>query len=82
MVAECYGSMWGFYFSDRSVNTFAEAKQTDVALFRRFFHAALERGVYLAPSAFEAAFMSSAHDDAVVDDALGRLEDALRVVAA
>ena len=53
---------------DRSqpVRSFAEARTADVELFKRFFHAALRRGVYLAPSAFEAGFMSSAHDDAAI----------------
>ncbi len=79
--AESHGSMWGFFFSDHAVRNFADAKRTDVALFRKFFHAALQRGVYLAPSAFEGAFMSSAHNGAVVDETLNRLEDALRAVA-
>jgi glutamate-1-semialdehyde 2,1-aminomutase len=71
------GSMWGFFFHPGPVLSFEDAKRCDAALFRRFFHAALERGVYLAPSAFEAAFMSAAHTDAVVDDALSRLDAAL-----
>ena len=61
---------------------FSGAKASDTALFRRFFHAALERGVYLAPSPYEAAFMSAAHGDAVVDEALERLEGALRAAHA
>jgi glutamate-1-semialdehyde 2,1-aminomutase len=77
MVSEFCGSMWGFFFSRDPVRDFAAAKRSDADLYSRFFHAALERGVYLAPSAFEAAFMSAAHDDAVVADALVRLEDAL-----
>ena len=46
-------------------------------LFKRFFHAALERGVYLAPYAIEAAFMSAAHGEADIDETLQRLDDAL-----
>ena len=65
--------MWGFFFRAEPVRSFADAKTSDVARFRRFFHAALERGVYLAPSAFEAAFMSSAHTDRDVDETLDRL---------
>ncbi|HKG93551.1 MAG TPA: aminotransferase class III-fold pyridoxal phosphate-dependent enzyme, partial [Gemmatimonadaceae bacterium] len=71
------GSMWGFFFRDGPVRSFAEAKASDVELFKRFFHAALRRGVYLAPSPFEAAFMSAAHGDAEVDLALERLDSAL-----
>ncbi|HWL40636.1 MAG TPA: glutamate-1-semialdehyde 2,1-aminomutase [Gemmatimonadaceae bacterium] len=71
------GSMWGFFFSPGPVRNFAEAKSSEVALFRRFFHAALERGVYLAPSPFEAAFMSAAHSDQDIDSALDRLRSAM-----
>ncbi len=76
--ADCAGSMWGFFFRAEPVRSFSDARTSDTALFRRFFHAALENGVYLAPSEFEAAFMSAAHGDAVVDDALARLEVAMR----
>jgi glutamate-1-semialdehyde 2,1-aminomutase len=76
------GSMWGFFFHAGPVTNFAEAKQSDTALFKRFFHAALERGVYLAPSAFEAAFMSAAHGDAEVDLTLDRLDSALQAAIA
>ncbi len=72
------GSMWGFFFREGPVTNFAEARESDVPLFNRFFHAARERGVYLAPSAFEAAFMSAAHGDDVVADTLERLSDAIR----
>ena len=58
------GGMFGLFFTsaDRVVN-FAEAGDCDVDAFRRFFHLMLERGVYLAPSAFEAGFVSSAHSE-------------------
>jgi glutamate-1-semialdehyde 2,1-aminomutase len=72
------GSMWGFFFHEGPVTNFADARKSDVPLFNRFFHAARERGVYLAPSAFEAAFMSAAHGDDVVADTLERLADAIR----
>jgi glutamate-1-semialdehyde 2,1-aminomutase len=72
-----HGSMWGFFFHPGPVRSFAEAKGSDTALFRRFFHAALDRGVYLAPSAFEAGFTSAAHDAAVIGATLDRLDAAL-----
>jgi len=72
------GSMWGFFFSEGPVLNFDDAKRSDVAMFKRFFHAALERGVYLAPSAFEAAFTSAAHGDVEIDNALDRLDGAMR----
>jgi glutamate-1-semialdehyde 2,1-aminomutase len=76
--ADVAGSMWGFFFRAEPVRSFAEAKTSDVERFKRFFHAALDAGVYLAPSAFEAAFMSSAHSDADIDETLNRLDDAMR----
>ena len=60
------GAMFGLFFSSERVDTYAQAVACDTAAFNRFFHAMLERGVYLAPSAFEAGFVSSAHDDAVI----------------
>ena len=75
--AGCAGSMWGFFFSSSPVRNFTDAKASDVNLFRRFFHAALDRGVYLAPSAFEACFMSAAHGDAEVASALEKMGAAL-----
>ncbi len=77
MTASHAGSMWGFFFRAEPVRSFADAKTADVARFRRFFHAALDRGVYLAPSAFEAAFMSAAHGDAEIGLTLDRLDAAL-----
>ena len=71
------GSMWGFFFTAGPVRSFADARASDVALFSRFFHAALERGVYLAPSPFEAAFMSAAHGDEEIATALERLRGAM-----
>jgi glutamate-1-semialdehyde 2,1-aminomutase len=75
--ADCAGSMWGFFFRAEPVRNFAEAKQSDAELFRRFFHAALDRGVYLAPSPFEASFMSAAHSDDDIDQALERLDESM-----
>ena len=75
------GTMWGFFFRVEPVRSFADAKTADVARFKRFFHAALERGVYLAPSAFEAAFMSAAHGDVEIDLTLERLDAALAASA-
>jgi glutamate-1-semialdehyde 2,1-aminomutase len=70
--------MWGFFFRAEPVRSFSDAKGSDVERFKRFFHAALERGVYLAPSAFEAGFVSSAHTDADIQETIVRLDDAMR----
>ncbi len=77
LTAECAGSMWGFFFSENPVRNFTDAKASDVSLFRKFFHAALKRGVYLAPSPFEACFMSAAHSDEDISTTLDRMTDAL-----
>ena len=75
--ADCAGSMFGFFFRAEPVRSYADARTADVELFRRFFHAALDRGVYLAPSAFEAGFVSAAHGDDEIALTLTRLDDAL-----
>jgi glutamate-1-semialdehyde 2,1-aminomutase len=71
------GSMWGFFFRAEPVRSFSDAKTSDVERFKRFFHSTLAKGVYLAPSAFEAAFMSSAHSDSDIEETLNRLDDAM-----
>ena len=80
--ADSAGSMWGFFFHEGPVRDFAAAKEADVEMFRKFFHASLDRGIYLAPSAFEAGFMSAAHGDREVDETLDRLEQAMRIASA
>jgi len=71
------GSMWGVYFAPGPVRNYAEAKGADTALFGRWHRAALARGVFLPPSAFEAAFVSGAHTDADVDVTITQLDAAL-----
>ncbi|HEX7466346.1 MAG TPA: glutamate-1-semialdehyde 2,1-aminomutase [Usitatibacter sp.] len=65
------GGMFGLFFRAQLPTTFAEVMQSDREAFNRFFHAMLERGVYLAPSAFEAGFVSSAHGAAELEATLG-----------
>jgi glutamate-1-semialdehyde 2,1-aminomutase len=62
--AQSVGGMFGVYFSATPPTSYAEVMQCDKEAFNRFFHAMLREGVYLAPSAFEAGFVSSAHSDA------------------
>lgn len=58
------GGMFGLFFSsEEKISRFSQVMQCDQALFKRFFHAMLEQGVYLAPSAFEAGFVSAAHKE-------------------
>ncbi|MGA0588595.1 glutamate-1-semialdehyde 2,1-aminomutase [Dyella sp. KRB-257] len=72
------GGMFGLFFTAEKVETFAQATAVDTAMFNRFFHGMLTRGVYLAPSAFEAGFMSSAHSDQDIADTLQAAREALR----
>jgi glutamate-1-semialdehyde 2,1-aminomutase len=71
------GSMVGFYFTGEPVVDLTSAKTSDVAFYGRFFHAMLDRGVYLAPSQFEAGFLSLAHDEAAIDETLEAASEAL-----
>ena len=57
------GAMFTFFFTDQPVTDWESAKRSDTARFGRFFRAMLDRGIYLAPSQFEAAFLSAAHTD-------------------
>jgi glutamate-1-semialdehyde 2,1-aminomutase len=66
--AQSVGGMFGFYFSGACPTGYDEIMRSDVAAFRRFFQAMLVEGVYLAPSAFEAGFVSAAHDERCIDD--------------
>ena len=80
-VSSC-GSMWGLFFADRPVTNYAEARRADTTRYGRFFHAMLERGVYLAPSQFESAFVSSSHDEQIIGETLAAAGDALAAVVA
>jgi glutamate-1-semialdehyde 2,1-aminomutase len=71
------GSLWGVYLTAGPVRDFAQAKRSDTALFARWHRAALARGIFLAPSAFEAGFVSSAHTDADIAETVTQLDAAL-----
>jgi glutamate-1-semialdehyde 2,1-aminomutase len=75
------GAMFGLFFSNEHVETYAQAIACDTAAFSRFFHAMLARGVFLAPSAYEAGFVSSAHDAEAVDATLEAARDAFKAIA-
>ncbi|MGB5165951.1 MAG: glutamate-1-semialdehyde 2,1-aminomutase [Woeseiaceae bacterium] len=71
LATERAGGMFGFVFTaDGPVRTFAQVAAADVERFRKFFHGMLDEGVYLAPSAFEAGFVSAAHGDAEIEATL------------
>jgi len=73
------GSMWGVHFTEGPVRSYDDAREADLSFFARYHRECLERGVFLAPSAFEAGFLSTAHTDEHVErtlDAVGEAMDA------
>lgn len=71
------GSMFGFFFADNPVNNFEDSKASNQKIFASFFHGMLERGVYLAPSPFEAGFLSTAHGPLEIQKTLAAAEDVM-----
>ena len=78
--ADCQGGMFGLYFADNPPETFAEVMASDRASFNRFFHAMLDKGFYLAPSAFEAGFVSAAHTDADIAATVAAARDVFKAL--
>jgi glutamate-1-semialdehyde 2,1-aminomutase len=78
--AQSIGGMFGVYFRESPPTSFAEVMQADRERFNRFFHAMLERGVYLAPSAYEAGFVSAAHGSAEIEQTLAAAGAAFAIV--
>ena len=74
-------AMFGFFLCDGPVRNFGEAKAADTERFGRLHRAMLERGVYLAPSAFEAGFTSLAHSDADIETTLAAFRDSFAAIA-
>jgi glutamate-1-semialdehyde 2,1-aminomutase len=76
--AQSIGGMFGLYFRASPPKSFAEVMQADRERFNRFFHEMLARGVYLAPSAYEAGFVSAAHGVAEIEATLAAAREAFR----
>ena len=74
------GSMWTTFFADQPVVDWTSANRSNRELYGKFFHAMLDEGVYLAPSQFEAAFVSTAHSDEIVDRTIEAARKALKTV--
>jgi glutamate-1-semialdehyde 2,1-aminomutase len=81
-VVQSAGTMFSVFLTDGAVRDFDDASRTDVAAYAAFFHAMLDAGVYLPPSAYEAWFLSAAHDDRAVQTVLDALPGAARAAAA
>ena len=78
MTANQVPGMFGLFFTDQPVSDYAQATRCDLAAFKRFFHGMLDAGIYLAPSAFEAGFISNAHSDADIDQTITTARDVLK----
>jgi glutamate-1-semialdehyde 2,1-aminomutase len=76
------GSMLTLFFSNEPVRDYAGAKACDTQRYAAFFHAMLDRGIFLPPSQFEALFVSAAHSDADVDRTLAAVRESLAVALA
>jgi glutamate-1-semialdehyde 2,1-aminomutase len=74
--AQPVGGMFGLYFRETTPQTYAEVMQADKDRFNTFFHAMLAEGVYLAPSAYEAGFVSSAHSAADLEKTVAAADKA------
>jgi glutamate-1-semialdehyde 2,1-aminomutase len=72
--AQPVGGMFGLYFREHMPTSYTEVMNCDKEAFNRFFHAMLQEGVYFAPSAFEAGFVSAAHGDVEIDKTLAAAE--------
>jgi glutamate-1-semialdehyde 2,1-aminomutase len=80
--AQSVGGMFGVYFRAASPESYAQVMECDKNAFNRFFHSMLDQGVYLAPSAFEAGFVSAAHNDADIGATIAAASEAFAKVAA
>jgi glutamate-1-semialdehyde 2,1-aminomutase len=73
------GAMWTWFFTDGPVRNYQDAAESDTAAFGKFHRAMLDRGVWLPPSQFEAAFLGTAHGDAEVQATIEAAREAFRV---
>ena len=79
---ECLGGMFGILFCDEGpVRSFTQVANANIERFRMFFHGMLARNIFLAPSVFEAGFVSSAHGDAEIDATLAAADEVLGSLA-
>ena len=75
LVVNYVGAMFGIYFTEQTdVSSYQQVMACDSERFKQFFHAMLDQGIYLAPSAFEAGFMSLAHSEADIEKTLNAAE--------
>ena len=71
------GGMFGYFFDEVVIEQFSQVQNCNIKRFKDFFHKMLSQGVYLAPSAYEAGFVSSAHGDDIIGKTLNAADKAL-----
>ena len=72
------GGMFGFFFSESLPNNFEDVVQSDDDMFKKFFYATLNQGIYFAPSKYEAGFISSTHNQSIIDQTKIKIEKAIK----
>jgi glutamate-1-semialdehyde 2,1-aminomutase len=75
------GSLSTIFFAPQPVTNYASAKASDTKLYARYFREMLDRGIFLAPSQFEAAFVSASHTDADIDRTISATHEVLQSIA-
>ena len=81
MTSNCVGGMFGMFFSnEEKVTNFSQASSCNIELFKKFFQEMIKQGVYLAPSAYEAGFLSNAHTDEDLDKTISAASAAFAVI--
>ena len=80
--AQSVGGMFGIYFRGRPPESYAQVMECDKAMFNRFYHASLAQGIYFAPSAYEAGFVSAAHGDTQIDATIAAAKTAFELLGA
>ncbi|MRI83495.1 MAG: glutamate-1-semialdehyde-2,1-aminomutase [Nitratiruptor sp.] len=77
---EVQGSMFGFFFNDQPVRNFEDAKRSDLEFFAKFHQEMIKRGIYFAPSQFEAGFISTPLDEKLIDETLEKVEEGMKKI--
>jgi glutamate-1-semialdehyde 2,1-aminomutase len=72
------GGMFGFFFAEHLPKNFEDVVKSDDRMFKKFFYAALNRGIYFAPSKYEAGFISSTHNQDILNQTKSKIGDAIK----
>jgi len=81
LVTEVRGSMFGFFFTEKEVKNFEDAKRGDNEIFKKFHRGMLDKGVYLACSSYETGFISTCHSDELIDETIIKAKETLKEIS-